>query len=141
MQQYKEIRASSEVLTSSGEWRDDAEIAKAVREVSCRFVATIEPLERVTLHRISREIPRLRQLRYQEHRAPLTMQAVKEVTETPEDFAIRFIQWLVKKHQEGNIHLTRGGLRRRIMKLGRSFHLPAVQQALEEAAIQLTEDA
>lgn len=142
VQQYKEIRASSGALTSSGEWKDDAEIAEAVREVSSRLVATIEPLERVTLHRISREIPRLRQLRHQGHRAPLTMQAVKEVTETHEDFAIRFIQWLVKKHQERIIHLTRGGLRHSVRRnFGLSFHLPAVQQALEEAAIQLTEDA
>lgn len=140
VQQYKVIQTSKERLAANGEWKNDAEVAKTIREVSYRLVATAEPPERVTLHRISREIPLIRQLRHQIHKAPLTMQAVKEVTESPEDFTIRLIQWLVRKHQEKTIRLTPGTLRERIRKnFPHTFHLPTVQQSLEEALTRLTE--
>ncbi len=69
-------------------WKDDVEVARAVREVSFRLIETADPPKRVTLNRIGIEIPRVRQMSRQAHRAPQTMQAIMEVKETPEDFSI-----------------------------------------------------
>ena len=141
MQQYEATRSSVEVLPSIKERKSDVEVAEAVRTAASQFVATSEPPKRVTFTRISRDVPQVRLLKRQPDKAPKTMQALKAVTETSGDYAIRYIQWVVRKYQEEQICPTRSAFLRRVHNLHRTFHLSAVQRALDEAMDVLSQFA
>ncbi len=141
LQQYEATRSSVEVLPSIRRRKSDAEVAEAVRAAASQLVATSEHPIRVTFYRISRDVPQVRLLKRRPDEAPKTMQALKEVTETSGDYAVRYIQWIVHKYQEEQIYPTRSAFLRRVHNLHYTFHLSAVQRALDEAMDVLSQFA
>ena len=110
----------------------DYHIAEIIRKVAQNLINNPGPPRRITVAEISRHVPQIRRLRYKPNKASLAVQALNEVIETREAFAIRRLKWAVRQYQEEQILPTRGNLIQRA-HLRPILSSPAVKQALDEA--------
>ena len=109
----------------------DALLAAAVRKAADKLTLEQEPLQRLSQIRICQEIPELRWIP-RPHEAPLTAQALKEVAETFENFALRRIDWVLHQYMEERACPSRNGFINRA-HLDKMLHHQSVQRALDEA--------
>jgi hypothetical protein len=117
----------------------DAQIAEAVR-AKAALIITLDPPKRVTMHRIRADIPQVWQLKNMPEKAPLTVQALRDVIETWEAFAVRRIWRKVQKYQEKQVCPSRNGLIWST-NVHPYLHVPIVKQALDEAMLELSQFA
>jgi hypothetical protein len=117
----------------------DAQIAEAVR-AKAALIITLDPPKRVTMHRIRADVPQVWQLKNMPEKAPLTVQALRDVVETWEAFAVRRIWRKVQKYQEKQVCPSRNRL---IWSAHAEtyLHVPIVKQALDEAMLELSQFA
>lgn len=115
----------------------DANIAEHIRLTAHRIIDCTAPSRRVSLTGLLKEIPILARLRRYPERAPLTMQALKEVLETREAFALRRLQKAVQEYKQQKILPSRSQL---ISKahLWRQIDESFIQQAIDEALVALS---
>jgi hypothetical protein len=119
----------------------DTFFAKAVKNASYQILLTPGRPKRVSRAAICSFVPQLFWLKSRPEKIPLTIQALEEVVETYEIFAIRRIQWVKHQYQMENVVPHRDEF------LGRSnfrqhIHLPRVKEAFDCAMDELTsEDA
>jgi hypothetical protein len=116
----------------------DANIAEHVRLTAHRIIDCTAPSRRVSLTGLLKEIPLLARLRRYPERIPLTMQALVEVLETREAFALRRLQKAVQEYQQQKILPSRSQL---ISKahLWRQIDESFIQQAIDEALVALSQ--
>ena len=115
----------------------DARMAEVVRARAALIIAQ-DPPKRVTINRISMDVPQVLQLKSMPGKAPLTVQALQEVIETWEAFAVRRIWRIVQKYQEKQVCPTRNELIRST-NTQTYLHVPIVKQALDEAMFVLSQ--
>jgi Tn7-like transposition protein D/TniQ len=130
-----QVYVDSEPLGKTSLYKDvesyDYHIAETVRRVAQKLIDNPGPPKKVSAAEISRHVPEVRRLKYQPDKAPLTERALQEAIETREAFAIRRLEWVVRKYQEEQILPQRGNLIERA-HLGPILSNPAVKQALDE---------
>jgi Tn7-like transposition protein D len=126
-----------EALLHEGVISQDARMAEAVRERAALIIAQ-DPPKRVTMNRISMDIPQILQLKNTPEKAPLTVQVLQEVIETWEAFAVRRIWRIVQKYQEKQVCPSRNRL---IWSTNTQtyLHVPIVKQALDDAMLVLSQ--
>jgi hypothetical protein len=129
--------SSDELSPSEDLMSHDALMAEAVRARATLIIAQVPP-KRVTIRRIGMDIPQVLQLKNMPETAPLTVQALQEVIEPLEAFAVRRIWWKVQKYQEKQVCPSRKGLIKST-KTQAYIHIPKVDQALDEALLQLAQ--
>lgn len=136
-------QSHSKPFQTGEHWRKfqgrDALLATAVREVYNKLVLEQGPLERISKRRICREIPELRSIPTPKG-APLTTQALKEVTETHEAFALRRIDWYLHQYVEERVSPSKNAIIERANLRG-ILHHPNVEQALDKAINVLSQFA
>src|SRR6266446_9620779 len=88
----------------------DAQIAEAIRAVAYQLLNNPGPPQKVSLRRISKDIPEALALKRQPDKSPLTAQALQEVIETREAFALRRIRWVAECYRQEDILPTRSQL-------------------------------
>jgi Tn7-like transposition protein D/TniQ len=113
----------------------DEQTATSVRTCAKRITNATGHPKKVTMRKLSIEVPELRRIRTKE--APLTRLALQEVLETPETFALRRIQLLVQKCREERIVLKRRQFLQKI-NIDHVLHIPSVRDAYEEAMFIIT---
>ncbi len=110
---------------------NDVYLADQVKSAAQQIIAAPGPPKRVSIRAICTFVPKLFYLRGKPSIIPLTMQALEEVAETREAFAVRRIHWVAKQYQEKQIYPSRSKLVQN-SHVGSLLHVPCVQQALEE---------
>src|SRR6266567_2458617 len=117
----------------------DAQIAEAVR-AKAALIITLDPPKRVTMRGIRADIPQVWQLKNMPEKAPLTVQALRDVVETWEAFAVRRIWRKVQKYEEKQVCPSLSQL---ILSTNAQtyHHAPIVKQALDEAMLALSQFA
>jgi len=129
------LGSHQEFICNEQESSWDGQIATSVRICAKRITNATGYPKRVTMRKLSIEIPELRRIRTKE--APLTRLALQEVLETPETFALRRIQWLVQKCRKERIVLKRRQFIK-IINIDQTLHIPCVRDAFEEAMSMIT---
>lgn len=114
----------------------DVLLAKSIKEAACKLSLEQEPPKRISRRNICREIPELRSIPTSTY-APLAAQALKEVTETRESFALRRIDWALRQYMKEQILPTRYAFITRI-NIRRILCHPNVQKAFDSAMEQLS---
>ncbi len=111
----------------------DALVAEAIRMTAYKLINSPGRLVKVTRSRITIDVPEVRRLRASMNRLPLAKQALQEVVETREAFALRRIKWTLDRYMEEKScprqwqFLNRAGLKVQILQIQN------VQQAFESA--------
>jgi len=113
----------------------DASTAIAVKACAQKIMNDPGRPTRVTMRRLSIAIPEL--LYFKRHGAVLTTQALQEVVETVETFAVRRIRWFVRKCLEEQVCPTRRKFLRNLY-LDHVLHDQRVQIAFDEAMVTLS---
>jgi len=132
--------ADQGVLSHKPERFSDFQTADAVRSAAQSCLHDPGRPKRITQTKIKKHVPELTQLLRKPVEIPLTLQALREVVESREAFAVRRI-----------MHITHNCLKERVFpakwklieqaNLHSLVHNPEVQQALEEAMSLLVKDA
>jgi len=123
------------------DWRDrDQRLAEAVRSTAVRLKNHPDHLIRITQTAIGREIGQPLPLLKNADKLPLTAQALSEVTETREAFAVRRIWWVAKGCLREKLFPTRAQLidLTHIWRELKRGSLP-VKQAIDAALQMLSE--
>jgi hypothetical protein len=123
-------------LQPQNEMSFDAITAEAVKNAAHQILLAPDHPKRVSKAAIVSHIPQLDWLRRKPDKIPLTIQALEEVVETYEEFAIRRIWWFKQEYQKKQTCPSRSEF------LGKSnfrqfIHLPSVKQAFESAMAEL----
>jgi Tn7-like transposition protein D/TniQ protein len=111
----------------------DTFLAESIRKVAYNLMNLSGRPVKVTRRRITIEIPEVRRLRARIYKFPLATQALQEVMETREAFALRRIQWIRDRYLEERVYpqpwqfLDRAGLKMQILQI------QIVKQAFDEA--------
>lgn len=110
----------------------DASTAESIRAVARDIINNADCLRKVTLKNINKQVPIAGKLRLQAEKAPLTVQALQEVLETTEAFALRRLHRAVQEYQRERVSPTQARLIRRA-GLSRIWRTPLILQAIEES--------
>jgi len=110
----------------------DVNMAAAIIACAQRIIDDPGEPKKVTIRKIFSNIPELRNLKRRKVLQPLTQQALQQVVESPETFALRRIQRLMHKCQEERIYPKRKEFLRKV-NIDHVIHLPSVRHAYEEA--------
>lgn len=110
----------------------DISTAEAIRLAARDMINNPVSLKRVTLKNITKQVPMARKLRLRPEKAPLTVQALKEVLETTEAFALRRLYRTVQEYQIEQVYPTQSQLIRKA-SLQRLRRTPLIHKAIEEA--------
>jgi hypothetical protein len=114
----------------------DAITAEAVKNAAHQILLAPGRPRRVTKTAISSYILKPDLLGKNRDKAPLTTQALEEVVETPEEFAIRRIRWIMEQYQKEHIIPSRSVFLSKT-NFRRHIHLPGVKEAFESAMAEL----
>lgn len=122
------------------DWKKrDAELVAAVKASALYVRSSFKHPIRITKTEIGRHLGDNRLLlRFPLAELPLTKEALAEVVETHEEFAVRKIEWAAKGFLEEKVCPTQGQLLRRAKISSQSLHTIAAQQVKEaiDAALQ-----
>jgi hypothetical protein len=119
--------------------KNDARMAEAIRASVSRWANEPGPPKRISKRRIFREILQARWMPRPDE-APLTSQALQEVVETHETFALRRIRWVLQYYQEAHLCPTQKQFIARA-HLKHILHVQSVQQALDDAMGMLSQES
>ena len=108
----------------------DANTAAAIKACAQRIIDDPGDPKRVTIRKIYINVPELRNLK--RRKAPLTIQALQHVVESPETFALRRIRRFMHKCQVERIYPKRKEFLRKV-NIDHVIHFPSVRHAYEEA--------
>ena len=116
---------------------EDNKLCLAIIEATDRL-RKAEPLVRVSLSAIIREVGRRSWLEQFLHKLPLTKGILNACTESREQFLVRKVKWAEQKYREEGVKPTGFMLRERAGIRGRAFAgSPAVVAAVDEAIAAL----
>jgi hypothetical protein len=119
----------------------DVQLAEAVKAAAARLKNTAGPPIQVTVTGVAREIGKATLIKTQLSRLPLTAEALAQVAETREDFAVRRIEWATESYRQEHICPTRTEFVRRAgVTHQRTAEFPRVKEAVEAALQMLNED-
>jgi len=131
----KPMQDSNQKEKPTSRWKlgskNDACMAEEIRKGVLRLTNEAGSPERVSKHRIFREILHARWLPSPDN-APLTSQALQEVAETYEAFALRRIRWVLQHYLEAHICPTRKQFIEKA-HLKRMLNIQEVQKAIDDA--------
>ena len=110
----------------------DALIVSVIRNVADRLMNASGAPKRVSIGRICREVPQLRN-RPPSNESALITKTLHEVAETFEVFAVRRIKYVLQKYMQEQIIPSRNNFIRRAKLSKEILQKSLVQQALDEA--------
>lgn len=110
----------------------DALIVSVIRNVADRLMHASGAPKRVSIGRICREVPQLRN-RPPSNESTLIIKTLHEVAETFEVFAVRRIKYVLQKYMQEQIIPSRNNFIRRAKLSKEILQKSLVQQALDEA--------
>lgn len=115
----------------------DVDMAKKVKTVAHQLLTVPGPPKKISLRAISIHLPQIVSLRNTKPSTiPLTIQALNEVVETREQFAIRRIWFVMQQYQQEDLFPSRSSFAARA-GIRSLLHVLSIQQAFEEAMSQI----
>lgn len=131
---FQSLRAKSR----SQDWISrDAIAAEAVKNAAHQILLAHGRPRRISIEAIHSHVPQLAWLRKIPDRVPLTIQALEEVVETYEEFAIRRIRWIKQQYQRERVVPSRKEFMDR-SNFRQYMHLSDVKEAFESAMTELS---
>lgn len=125
--------------SSEVDWeKRDIELAAEVKAAAVHIRSNLEFPVRVTVSKIGKDTGKSIPLKTQLNRLPLTAEALAEMLETHEEFAVRKIEWAAKGFLEEKVCPTQWQFLCRAKICPQSLHILAAQQVKEaiDAALQ-----
>lgn len=115
----------------------DANTAAAVKACAQRIIDEPGDPKKVTKRKIYLDVPELRNLKRRKAPPPLTIQALQQVVESSETFALRRIQRFMHKCQAERIYPKRKEFLQKV-NIHHVIHFSSVRHAYEEAMATLS---
>jgi hypothetical protein len=132
--------AEAEVLSHQEKRFSDVHIADTVKSAARILLSDPGRPKRITTTKIKMHVPELIQLLRKPDNIPLTLQALQEVVETREAFAVRRVKYITQNCLEEQVFPPKWKIIEQA-NLYSLLHIPQVQQALEETIAVLFQDA